>query len=155
MNKQVEYDVYEDAFYENAFHQKTKFHNHNRVDDHNRVDEEIQNSDFVKAHFLTKLVQSYRCRFCNADFVFNNQLHKHLRFIYNKFKFSIIKIIVINFKFISKFIIIAIATAEALSLITFHASKVIHLNIMNVTIKEYAFREHRFVTILMMFVLIK
>ena len=120
----------------------------------------------MKTHFLTKLVQSYRYRFYNFDFVFNNQLHKHFRIIYNKFKFSTKEaivinfaltkeIIVMNFKSVSKFIITAIATAKALSLITFHASKVIYSNITNITTEEYVFREHRFVTTLMMFVLIK
>ena len=70
-----------------------KFHNYNRVDDYNRfndynyIDEKAQNSNFVKTHFLTKLIQFYRCRFCNVDHVFNNQLYKHLRIIYNKSKF--------------------------------------------------------------------
>ena len=44
-----------------------------------------------------------------------------------------------NSKSVNKFIIIVIATAEAFSLITFHASKVMHLNITNVIIKEYVF----------------
>ena len=149
MNEQIEYDVYEDAFYENVFHQETKFH------DHNRADEETQNSNFVKTHFFTKLVQSYRCRFYNVDFIFNNQLHKHLRFIYNKFKSSTIKVIVINFKSINKFITTVIVTAKTLSSITFHTSKIVYSNVINVTIKEYAFREHRFVITLMIFILAK
>ena len=120
----------------------------------------------MKTHFLIKLVQFYRYRFYNFDFVFNNQLYKHLRIIYIKSKFSIRKaivinfvsikeIIVMNFKFVSKFIITAIATAETLSLITFYISKIVHSNITNVIIKKYVFREHRFVIILMMFILIK
>ena len=60
-----------------------------------------------------------------------------------------------NFEFINKSIIIVIATAETFSLIIFHISKVVYLNVTNVTIKEYVFRKYRFVTILMMFVLIK
>ena len=148
IDKQVEYNVYEDVFYEDAFQQETKFY------DHNYIDEEAQNSDFVKTHFLTKLVQSYRCRFCNVNFVFNNQLHKHLRIIYNKFRFSIKEAIVINFESVNKFIVI-ISTTKTFSLIAFHVSKVIHSNVIDVTIEEYVFREHRFVTILIMFVLTK
>ena len=98
--------------------------------------------------------------------MFNNQLYQHLRIIYNKSKsfakkaivinfVSTKKIIVINFKFINKFIIIVIATTKTPSLINFHTSKVVHLNVTNVTTEEYVFREHRFVTILMMFILIK
>ena len=166
MNEQVEYDVYENVFYEDAFHQRTKFHDHNRVDNYNRVDEETQNLDFVETHFFTKLAQFYRCRFYNSDFVFNNQLHQHLRIIYNKFRFfakeaivinsaSTKKVIVMDFKSANKFIIIVIATAEALSLIIFHASKIVHSNVTNVTTKEHVFREHRFVTILIMFILTK
>ena len=105
----------------------------------------------MKAHFLTKPVQSYRCRFCNVDFVFNNQLHKHLRIIYNKFKSSTREIIVINSESVNKFI----ATTKTFSSIAFHASKVVHSNITNVTTKKYVFRRHRFVTILIMFILIK
>ena len=129
-----------------------KFYDHN--DDHNHADEEVKNLNFMKTHFLTKLVQSYRCRFYNVDFVFNNQLHKHLRIIYNKSKFSKRNVVVINFESVNKFIIITATTKAFLSII-FHASKVMHLNITNVTIEEYAFREHRFITILMMFILIR
>ena len=154
MNEQIEYNVYENVFYENAFYQETKFHNHNHVDDHNRVDEEAQNLNFVKTHFLTKPAQFYRYRFYNADFVFNNQLHKHFRIIYNKFKSSVKEIIVINFDFINKFIVITSAT-EMFASITFHVSKIVHSNVTNVTIKEYVFRKHRFVTTLMMFVFVK
>ena len=125
-----------------------KFYNHNRVD------EKVQNPNFVKTHFLTKLVQSYRYRFYNADFVFDNQLYKHLRIIYNKSRFSIKNIIVVNFEFINKFIIIISATKTFL-LITFHASKIVHLNITNIMTKKYAFRKYRFVIILIIFVLIK
>ena len=50
---------------------------------------------------------------------------------------------------------IIISTTESFSSITFHASKVVHSNVTNITIKEYVFREHRFVTTLMMFILIK
>ena len=131
-----------------------KFHNHNRIDDHNRVDEEVQNSNFVKTHFLIKLVQSYRYRFYNVNFVFNYQLYKHLCITYNKSKFSIKNVIVINFEFVNKFIII-ISTTKTFLLITFHVSKVVHLNVTNVTIKEYVFREHRLITALIMFVLTK
>ena len=148
MNDQIEYNIYENDFYENIFQQETKFYNYNRVD----VNEEThQNSNFVKTHFLTKLVQFYRCRFCNVDFVFNNQLYKHLRIIYNKAKFSIKKIIVINFESVNKFI----SATKVFLLIVFHISKVVHSNVMNVTIKEYVFRKHRFVIALIMFVLIK
>ena len=105
----------------------------------------------MKTHFLTKLVQSYRYRFCNADFIFNNQLHKHLHIIYNKSRSSTKKVIVINFEFISKFI----ATTKTFSSITFHISKVMHSNITNVITKEYVFREHRFVTVSIIFILIK
>ena len=59
-----------------------------------------------------------------------------------------------DFESVNKFVII-IATAEALSLITFHVSKVVHSNVTNVTIKEYVFRKHRFVIVLIMFILIK
>ena len=120
----------------------------------------------MKTHFFTKPVQSYRCRFYNSDFVFNNQLHKHLRIIYIKSRFSIreaivmnfasIKeIIVINFKSVNKSIIIVIATAETLSSITFYVSKVVHSNVTNVMTKKYVFREHRFVIILIIFILIE
>ena len=37
----------------------------------------------------------------------------------------------------------------------FYAFKVVHLNVTNVTIKGYVFREYRFVIVLMMFVLTK
>ena len=93
----------------------------------------------MKTHFFTKPVQSYRCRFCNANFVFNNQLHKHLRIIYNKSKSSIKIVIVINFELVNKFIII-ISTTKAFLLKTFHVLKVMYSNITNVTIKEYVFR---------------
>ena len=108
----------------------------------------------MKTHFLTKPVQSYRYRFYNVNFIFNNQLHKHLRIIYNKSKFSKRNIVVINSESVNKFIII-IATAKALSSITFYASKVVHLNATNITTKKYVFRKHRFVIILMMFILTK
>ena len=39
-----------------------------------------------------------------------------------------------------------------LASIIFHASKVVHLNVTNVTTEEYVFRDHRFITTLMMFV---
>ena len=108
----------------------------------------------MKTHFLTKPVQSYRCRFYNENFVFNNQLHKHLRIICNKSRSSKRDVIVINFESVNKFVIV-IATTKAPSSITFHVSKIVHSNITDVTTKEYTFRKHRFVTILMMFVLIK
>ena len=60
-----------------------------------------------------------------------------------------------NFKSVSKFIIIVIATAEALSLIIFHASKVVYSNVTNVITEEYVFREYRFVITLIMFILIE
>ena len=87
----------------------------------------------MKTHFLTKLVQFYRCRFCSVDFVFNNQLYKHLRIIYNKSRFSTKEIIVKN----SESVIIS--ATESLSLIIFYVSKVVHSNITNVTTKEYVF----------------
>ena len=108
----------------------------------------------MKAHFLMKPVQSYRYRFYNVDFVFNNQLYKHFRIIYNKSKFSKRNIVVINFEFVNKFITV-IATAKASSSITFYVLKVVHSNITNVITKEYVFREHRFVIILIMFILTK
>ena len=86
--------------------------------------------------------------------MFNNQLYKHLRIIYNKPRFSIRETIVTNFEFVNKFIAI-ISTTKTLLLITFYVSKVVHSNVTNVTTKEYVFRKHRFVIILMMFVLTK
>ena len=59
-----------------------------------------------------------------------------------------------NFESVNKFVIIT-ATTKAPSLITFYVSKVVHSNVTNVTIKEYIFRKHRFVTILIMFILKK
>ena len=59
-----------------------------------------------------------------------------------------------NSDFVNKFIVI-ILTTEIPLLITFHASKIVHSNVTNVITKKYAFREHRFVTILMMFILTK
>ena len=124
----------------------------------------------MKAHFLIKLVQSYRYRFYNIDFEFNNQLYKHLRITYNKFKFSIAtkNVNVKNFEIVNKFVmIITIITLIAITsfiimifhiskvIITFHASKVVYLNVINVIIKGYVFREHRFIIILMMFILIE
>ena len=60
-----------------------------------------------------------------------------------------------NFEFVNKFIIIVILTTKTFLLIIFHVSKVVHLNVTNVIIKKYVFRKQRFVTILIMFVLIK
>ena len=64
-----------------------------------------------------------------------------------------------NFNAINKFAIIItiIILIEIISfmIMTFHVSKVVHLNVTNVIIKEYVFRKYRFVTTLIMFVLIK
>ena len=124
-----------------------KFHNYIYVD------EKAQKSDFMKAHFLIKPAQSYRYRFCNVDFEFNNQLHKHLRIIYSKSRFLIRDVIVMNFN--AAITIVILIEIISFTTMTFYISKVVHLNVMNVTIKEYAFREHRFVIVLMMFVLVK
>ena len=68
-------------------------------------------------------------------------------------------IIIINFEIVNKFAIIItiiiLIIIISFTIMIIYISKIVYLNIMNVMTKRYVFREHCFVIILMIFILIE
>ena len=79
MDEQAEYDVYEDAFYQNAPLPGNQVDDYN--DDPKSTDPENFHGDTVESNFVAASLAAkvVKCRKCHEDFSSNNALHRHLR----------------------------------------------------------------------------
>ena len=96
-----------------------------------------------------KWIYSYRYRHYNINFEFNNKLYKHLYNYINKFN-KLIILEIINFEILENFLEIIIMKIKV-----FHILKILFSNIINIIIEKFIFWEYRFITILIIFLLIK
>ena len=144
MNEKVEYNVYEDAFYQNSPLSRNQINEYNNNLKSINIDFENFYNDIVKNNFvvINLIIKVVKCRKCHKDFNFNNVLHRHFRFDqhFNEVSLEIKSFTIITSTFsISIFVFIV-------KLITFE--HVIFFIFTNSLIQDYAFRGFYYVIII-------
>ena len=161
MDDQEQYEAYEDAFYQNANWPNEEQHQAEPEENppDTKLSDDTPGDDTVEANFLTEPVQIYRCRYCAADFPLNNQLYKYLRTTcenrdtrpkysdYECHEPEKVPLLSIDTPVVKD------SYNKGAEACVFYASDVIELDTVDILQEGYAFRGHRFVTAIVMFVL--